>query len=52
MTTLKSVIEPYLFFEGRCEEPLSKTLWSPRFGMVTDIFGIMWMISVLTGQRE
>jgi PhnB protein len=27
--------------------PLAKTFWSPRFGMVTDRFGIMWMISVM-----
>jgi PhnB protein len=26
--------------------PLSKTFWSPCFGMVEDRFGIGWMISV------
>jgi|SRR5690348_4081411 PhnB protein len=31
---------------GKIEMPLSKTFWSPRFGMVTDRFGIGWMISV------
>ena len=31
---------------GRVEMPLMKTFWSPRFGMVTDRFGVMWMIGV------
>jgi len=26
--------------------PLAKTFWSPRFGMLTDKFGIGWMVSV------
>jgi PhnB protein len=26
--------------------PLEKTFWSPLFGMLTDKFGINWMISV------
>jgi PhnB protein len=32
---------------GQVRMPLTKTFWSPRFGMVTDRFGIGWMISVL-----
>jgi PhnB protein len=32
---------------GQVIMPLAKTFWSPRFGMVTDRFGIMWMISVM-----
>jgi PhnB protein len=32
---------------GKVGMPLSKTFWSPRFGMLTDRFGIGWMISVL-----
>lgn len=36
---------------GQVIMPLNKTFWSPRFGMVTDKFGIMWMVSVLTGQQ-
>ncbi len=31
---------------GNVTMPLMKTFWSPRFGMVTDRFGIGWMISV------
>jgi PhnB protein len=26
--------------------PLDKTFWSPRFGMLTDRFGLGWMVSV------
>jgi uncharacterized glyoxalase superfamily protein PhnB/uncharacterized protein YndB with AHSA1/START domain len=31
---------------GRVEMPLTKTFWSPRFGMVTDRFGVTWMVNV------
>ena len=31
---------------GKITMPLSKTFWSPRFGMVTDRFGISWMVIV------
>jgi PhnB protein len=31
---------------GKVGMPLTKTFWSPRFGMVTDRFGMSWMISV------
>jgi PhnB protein len=33
---------------GQVIMPLGKTFWSPKFGMLTDKFGIMWMINVLT----
>ena len=33
---------------GQVIMPLAKTFWSPRFGMVTDKFGITWMINVLS----
>jgi len=33
---------------GKIGMPLSKTFWSPRFGMLTDRFGIGWMVSVVT----
>jgi len=32
---------------GQVRMPLAKTFWSPRFGMVTDRFGLGWMISVM-----
>jgi PhnB protein len=31
---------------GQVQMPLGKTFWSPRFGMVTDRFGVGWMIGV------
>jgi len=31
---------------GQVKMPLRKTFWSPRFGMLTDRFGIGWMVSV------
>jgi PhnB protein len=32
---------------GKVCMPLGKTFWSPCFGMVTDKFGLSWMISVV-----
>lgn len=32
--------------EGEVQMPLGKTFWSPCFGMVTDKFGIGWMVTV------
>jgi PhnB protein len=31
---------------GQVQMPLGKTFWSPCFGMVTDRFGVGWMVSV------
>jgi PhnB protein len=31
---------------GNVKMPLSKTFWSPKFGMLTDRFGLGWMITV------
>ena len=31
---------------GSVKMPLSKTFWSPRFGMLEDRFGIGWMVIV------
>jgi PhnB protein len=31
---------------GKVDMPPAKTFWSPRFGMVTDRFGIGWMVTV------
>ena len=37
---------------GQVRMPLSKTFWSPRFGMLEDRFGVGWMISVTpSGQK-
>jgi PhnB protein len=32
---------------GKVTMPLTKTFWSPRFGMLTDRFGVNWMISMM-----
>jgi PhnB protein len=32
---------------GQVTMPLGKTFWSPKFGMVTDQFGVGWMVSVI-----
>ena len=31
---------------GQVQMPLAKTFWSPRFGMVSDRFGVSWMVIV------
>jgi PhnB protein len=31
---------------GKVGMPLSKTFWSEKFGMLTDRFGVDWMVSV------
>lgn len=35
---------------GQVTMPLAKTFWSPCYGMVTDRFGVCWMVSVVAGQ--
>ncbi len=37
---------------GKVEMPLAKTFWSPRFGSVTDRFGVSWMIGVVDGHAK
>jgi PhnB protein len=32
---------------GQITMPLTQTLWSPKFGMLADRFGIGWMITEL-----
>ncbi len=36
---------------GKVVMPLGPTFWSPCFGMVTDRFGVSWMVNVLTAQE-
>jgi PhnB protein len=31
---------------GTVTMPLDRTFWSPRFGMLTDRFGVKWMINL------
>jgi PhnB protein len=35
---------------GQVTMPLAKTFFSPRFGMLTDKFGVGWMVLVQPGQ--
>jgi PhnB protein len=37
---------------GQVRMPLTKTFWSPRFGMVADRFGIAWMVSVMAAEHK
>ena len=37
---------------GQVRMPLTKTFWSPRFGMVADRFGIAWMVSVIPVEKR
>jgi PhnB protein len=37
---------------GQVQMPLEKTFWSPRFGMVTDRFGVCWMVGVVDQQVQ
>ena len=37
---------------GQVKMPLMQTFWSPRFGMVTDKFGVEWMVNVDTGPPQ
>jgi uncharacterized glyoxalase superfamily protein PhnB len=40
---------------GTIQLPISKTFWSPCFGMVTDRFGVGWMVTsraVQKGQKR
>lgn len=32
---------------GKVRMPLTKTFWSPRFGMLEDRFGVAWMVNVV-----
>jgi uncharacterized glyoxalase superfamily protein PhnB len=55
---MSNSITPYLFFGnrafvalsagGQVAMPLTKTFWSPCFGMVVDRFGVGWMVTIAT----
>ena len=36
---------------GKVKMPMARTFWSPRFGMLTDKFGVDWMVIVVTEQN-
>lgn len=49
---LSSEAEARGFFDaladgGKVEMPLAQTFWSPLFGVVSDKFGVSWMVHVL-----
>ena len=49
--TVKEVAEADRLFAalsdgGKVQMPLTKTFFSPRFGMLIDRFGVMWMVYV------
>lgn len=49
--TVKTEADAYRAFEslsdgGKVSMPLTKTFWSPCYGMLTDKFGICWMVMV------
>jgi PhnB protein len=37
---------------GQVQMPLTKTFYSPRFGMVADRFGVFWMIIVRAAETK
>ncbi len=48
-TEAKRVFE-LLSKDGKVDMPLDKTFWSPCFGMLTDRFGLDWMITVVAAE--
>ncbi len=37
---------------GQVTMPLQRTFWSPYFGMLTDQFGIQWMVNYENNEQE
>ena len=37
---------------GEVQMPLTKTFFSPHFGMVADRFGVLWMVIVLDADHD
>jgi len=51
--TVAAETEAERLFNGLCDGgqvqmPLTKTFFSPKFGMVIDRFGVLWMVHVVT----
>jgi PhnB protein len=50
--TVSTEAEAHRYFNaladgGKVEMPLAKTFWSPCFGVVSDRFGVSWMVNVM-----
>jgi PhnB protein len=37
---------------GQVQMPLGETFWSPRFGMLSDRFGVGWMVGVAPSDQK
>lgn len=37
---------------GKVDEPLVKAPWGDKFGMLTDKFGIHWMVNISSGEQK
>ena len=37
--------------DGKVDMPMAPTFWSPCFGMVTDRFGVKWMVTVVEAEE-
>lgn len=41
-----------LSLDGKVDMPLVKQFWGDTFGMLTDKFGIHWMVNITSGQQK
>ncbi len=37
---------------GKIDMPLAKQAWGDKFGMLTDKFGVHWMVNISSGQPQ
>jgi len=54
---MESTLAPYLNFNGlakggKISMPLAKQFWGDTFGIVTDKFGIQWMVNIGKGEQK
>jgi PhnB protein len=35
---------------GQVKMPIDKSFWSPRFGMISDRFGVQWMVNAIPAE--